>query len=256
MQRRLHRCACSRLPACLCMLVSFSWRVASSASDMNARLLQVSTLMWLHTTLNYQYKYGTGIRPTVTALWREGGIPRFYRGFGYALCLSPATRFLDTAANAGCLSLLESHSYTADLPLAAKTLCGSAVASVARLALMPLDVMKTTQQVEGSRAAALIRGKYRHGGPKILFHGALASTTSSMISHFPWFYTVLPFKYCSPCPNSLSQVHTSGAQASTIFHEVPQSCCHLLSCRVRQQRNTSKHKLIFTLATSTVCIYA
>lgn len=163
--------------------------------------------MWLHTTLNYQYKHGMGVFPTLAALWREGGIPRFYRGFGYALCLSPATRFLDTAANAGCLSLLDSHSYTADLPLAAKTLCGSAVASTARLTLMPLDVMKTTQQVEGANAASFIRDKFRRGGPPIFFQGALAATTSSVISHFPWFYTVRATRTCPLCPGTAAPRH-------------------------------------------------
>eukprot|EP00892_Ulva_mutabilis_P012411 jgi/Ulvmu1/9542/UM053_0031.1 len=154
-----------------------------------AQAAQVSALMWLHTTLNFQYKYGIGLQPTLSTLWSEGGLPRLYRGFGYALVLSPATRFLDTASNAGCLSLLDSYKHTSDLPLAAKTFCGSAVASVTRVALLPLDFMKTARQVEGANAVSLIAEKYRHGGPRIFFHGALASTTSSIISHFPWFYT-------------------------------------------------------------------
>ena len=154
--------------------------------------------MWLHTTLNFQYKYGIGIRPALSRLWSEGGLPRLYRGFGFALCLSPATRFLDTAANAGCLSLLDSNSHTSDLPLAAKTFFGSAVASVARVGLLPLDLLKTARQVEGAHAAALIAEKYRTGGPNIFFHGALASTTSSVISHFPWFYTVRSPRHHNP----------------------------------------------------------
>ena len=153
-------------------------------------VLQVSALMWLHTILNYQYRNGTSLRGSLSALWREGGIPRLYRGFGYALVLSPATRFLDTAANAGCLSLLDSYSATEKYPLAVKTACGSIVASVARLALLPLDAMKTVSQVEGSGAMSMLRSKLRAGGPGVMFHGASAAVTSSVISHFPWFYTV------------------------------------------------------------------
>lgn len=146
--------------------------------------------MWLHTILNYQYRNGTSLRGSLSALWREGGIPRLYRGFGYALVLSPATRFLDTAANAGCLSLLDSYSATEKYSLAVKTACGSIVASVARLALLPLDAMKTVSQVEGSGAMSMLRSKLRAGGPGVMFHGASAAVTSSVISHFPWFYTV------------------------------------------------------------------
>ena len=103
--------------------------------------------MWLHTTLNYQYKHGTGLRATVTTLWREGGAPRLYRGIGFALLLSPAMRFCDVAANAGCLEALEGCGPTRELPLAAKTAVGSVVASTARLALLPLDNAKTIMQV-------------------------------------------------------------------------------------------------------------
>jgi hypothetical protein len=146
--------------------------------------------MWLHTILNYQYRNGTTLVGSLSALWREGGVSRLYRGFGYALVLSPATRFLDTAANAGCISLLNSYGATENYPLAVKTACGSVVASVARLALLPLDVMKTMSQVEGAGAMSVIRSKVRSGGPRVMFHGASAAVTSSVISHFPWFYTV------------------------------------------------------------------
>lgn len=153
-------------------------------------VVQVSSLMWLHTVLNHQYRNGTSIGGSLSALWREGGIPRLYRGFGYALVLSPSTRFLDTAANAGCISLLDSYSATENYPLAVKTACGSVVASVARLALLPLDAMKTMSQVEGSGAMSMLKAKIRSGGAGIMFHGAGAAVTSSVVSHFPWFYTV------------------------------------------------------------------
>lgn len=146
--------------------------------------------MWLHTILNYQYRNGTTLSGSLSALWREGGIRRLYRGFGFALVLSPSTRFLDTAANAGALSLLDSYKATENYPLAVKTACGSVVASMARLTLLPLDVMKTMSQVEGPAAMSVLRAKLQAGGPGVMFHGAAAAVTSSCISHFPWFFTV------------------------------------------------------------------
>ena len=41
--------------------------------------------MWLRTTMNYQYRYGTKLGETFSKLYNEGGIRRFYRGIGPAL---------------------------------------------------------------------------------------------------------------------------------------------------------------------------
>ena len=47
-----------------------------------AMATQVGTLMWLRTTVNYQYKHGTGFKETLSTLYNQGGIRRFYRGVG------------------------------------------------------------------------------------------------------------------------------------------------------------------------------
>lgn len=49
--------------------------------------LQVLSLMWMRTTMNYQYKYGTKTTQALKKLYGEGGIRRFYRGLGPALCM-------------------------------------------------------------------------------------------------------------------------------------------------------------------------
>ena len=68
--------------------------------------------MWLRTTMNYQYRYGTTTTQALKALYAQGGVVRFYRGLLPALFQGPLSRFGDTAANAGVLSLLDSHSNT------------------------------------------------------------------------------------------------------------------------------------------------
>ena len=35
--------------------------------------------MWMRTTMNYQYRYGTSTTEAMRALWKAGGIRRFYR---------------------------------------------------------------------------------------------------------------------------------------------------------------------------------
>ena len=88
------------------------------------------------------------------AFWRvhthryaDGGVRRFYRGYGPALFQGPLSRFGDTAANSGMLSLLDSKASTRDLPIPVKTACASTAAALWRIALMPIDATKTIMQV-------------------------------------------------------------------------------------------------------------
>jgi hypothetical protein len=50
-------------------------------------------------------------------LYKDGGIPRFYQGLSAALVQGPASRFGDTAANTGILTLLDSFDETKKLPV-------------------------------------------------------------------------------------------------------------------------------------------
>jgi hypothetical protein len=68
-------------------------------------VVQVITLMWLRTTMNYQYRYGTGTKEAMSTLYKQGGIGRFYQGLPYALMQAPLARFGDTAANTGVLTI-------------------------------------------------------------------------------------------------------------------------------------------------------
>jgi hypothetical protein len=61
--------------------------------------IQVFSLMWMRTTMNYQFKNGGGFVSTLRTLYSEGGVVRFYRGILPALIIGPMSRFGDTAAN-------------------------------------------------------------------------------------------------------------------------------------------------------------
>lgn len=114
---------------------------------MAAMGIQVGSLMWLRTTVNYQYRYGTSTMEALRTLYKEGGVRRFYRGVGPALVQGPMSRFGDTAANAGTLALLDSYAATKDMPMAIKTLFASTAAAGWRIFLMPVDTCKTILQV-------------------------------------------------------------------------------------------------------------
>lgn len=94
-----------------------------------------------------QYRYGTTTTAALKHLYQEGGIVRFYRGLGPALLQGPLSRFGDTAANAGTLSLLDSYDGLKGLPIGVKTVAASFSAGAFRILLMPVDAAKTTMQV-------------------------------------------------------------------------------------------------------------
>lgn len=157
----------------------------------SAAVVQVCSLMWLRTSMNYQYRYGGDLGSSLKTLWEEGGIPRLYQGLPFALVQGPMTRFGDTAANVGILALLESSPTTQALPLPLKTACGSAAAGLWRIVLMPIDTSKTAMQVEGADGLKKLWNDVltvsKNPGP--LYKGSLASAAATAAGHFPWFLT-------------------------------------------------------------------
>ena len=119
----------------------------------------VACLMWMRTTVNYQYRNGTSFPVALRTLYADGGIPRFYRGVAPALIQGPLSRFGDTAANTGMLTLLDSMDATKDMSVGIKTVAASTAAALFRIFLMPVDTVKTTMQVRvlprGQRANAI-----------------------------------------------------------------------------------------------------
>ncbi len=109
-----------------------------------AMAINVCSLMWIRTTINYQYRYGTSTTAAFKALYADGGVLRFYRGVAPALIQGPLSRFGDTAANTGVLAVMDSFETTAGLPVAAKTVAASVGAGIFRIMLMPVDTFKTT----------------------------------------------------------------------------------------------------------------
>jgi hypothetical protein len=155
----------------------------------SAAVVQVLSLMWLRTSMNYQYRYGGDLGSSLKTLWEEGGIPRLYQGLPFALVQGPLTRFGDTAANVGILVLLDSVPETQSLPLPLKTAIGSISAGLWRIVLMPIDSSKTAMQVEGADGLKKLWGLAATEGPAPLYQGAVAQAAATAVGHFPWFLT-------------------------------------------------------------------
>jgi hypothetical protein len=158
-------------------------------AGMAAMTIQVGTLMWMRTTMNYQYRHGTSMPTALRALYKEGGIPRFYQGVIPALFQGPLSRFGDTAANAGCASYLDSYDSTRNLPSWIKSIAASGSAASFRLFLMPIDTVKTIMQVEGNKGLPMLMQKFRTSGPGAFYQGGYGAVGASFVGHYPWFAT-------------------------------------------------------------------
>jgi len=174
-------------------------------AGMAAGVVQVLSLMWLRTTMNYQYRHGTTTGQAFRHLYKEGGIPRFYKGLVPALFQAPLSRFGDTAANAGAIALLDSFEETKSMPSGVKSLFSSAAAASWRVFLMPIDTFKTMMQVEGSNGIPMLMTKFKSGGPGVFYQGALGAMAATFAGHYPWFATYNALNASIPEPDHFGQ---------------------------------------------------
>ena len=154
-----------------------------------AQGVNVLALMWMRTVMNYQYRYGGGLKETINKLYAEGGVPRFYRGLVPALMQAPLSRFGDTAANVGVLAFLEATESTRNLSIGLKTAVASFGAASFRALLMPIDAWKTTKQVEGAAGLTVLMAKVKTHGIGKLWHGTAGAMSATWVGHYPWFFT-------------------------------------------------------------------
>lgn len=154
-----------------------------------AGVVQVLTLMWLRTIMNYQCRYGSTFSQAFKILYNDGGIPRFYRGLSFALFQAPLARFVATAANDGVESLLANLNYTKDWGPGRSTIIASMVVGVWRMMLMPIDTCKTVLQVDSVEGFRNLMRKVKVGKIYVLYQGAVANAVSAIFAHYPWFYT-------------------------------------------------------------------
>ncbi|KAL7539638.1 hypothetical protein ACHAXR_009462 [Thalassiosira sp. AJA248-18] len=150
-----------------------------------AGVVQVLSLMWLRTVINYQYRYGSSFLQALANLYGMGGIPRLYSGLSFALIQAPLSRFISTAANDGVGVLLQNFNWGPGR----EVVVAAFVVGFFRIMLMPIDTCKTVMQIESSKGLAQLMSKVRRGHVNLLYSGALANAASSFIGHYPWFYT-------------------------------------------------------------------
>jgi hypothetical protein len=138
--------------------------------------------------INYQYRNGTSFPVALRALYADGGIPRFYRGVLPALAQGPLSRFGDTAANTGILTMLNSLDATKDINIGFKTVAASTAAALFRIVIMPIDTVKTTMQVTGKFSNVV--DKVKVNGPFALYNGSLAAASATFVGHYPYVLVI------------------------------------------------------------------
>ena len=146
-------------------------------------VLQVVLLMWLRTTINWQYRNGGTILEAFSALYAQGGVLRFYQGAPFALIQGPLSRFGDTAANEGVKDIFATSGYSVGFV----TFCASIAAAMWRIVLTPVDTIKTTLQVSGSAGIERIQQKVAKHGVMALYDGAFGNWFANIVGHYPWF---------------------------------------------------------------------
>jgi hypothetical protein len=163
-------------------------------------LIQVITMMWLRTIVNYQYRYGTPLLESCRVLYRQGGLRRFYSGISFAIVQGPMSRFGSVAGNQVARSVFSSYG---ERMLSLQTAFGSLLASIWRVFILPLDTCKTVLQVEGYSGFQKLMEEVRMGNVSILYEGSLAAWLVSITAHFPWFYVYNMLQRHWPVPDRL-----------------------------------------------------
>ena len=173
----------------------------------SAASVQVMTLMWLRTIVNYQYRTGLNFKESFNVLYQEGGIKRLYQGLPFALLQGPLSRFGDTASNALILESFNNIDILSSLhlPIYIPTIIASLIAGGWRIIIMPVDTIKSNLQVRGDLGIKSLKEKVKENGISILWTGSLAASLATFIGHYPWFSTYNYLNDILPSPEYMHQ---------------------------------------------------
>ena len=150
---------------------------------------QITALMWLRTSTNYQYRHGFSFHTTLLKLYRDGGIVRFYRGYVPSVFMGSLCRF-------GDITIYKFAELNADkygLSISEQSLLASMGSMLWRINLMPIDTLDVMLQVEGKSGYKILKDKIKNDGIRVLYHGSTLWSISNLVGNFGWFmsYSVL-----------------------------------------------------------------
>jgi hypothetical protein len=109
------------------------------------------------------------------------------------------------------------------VPLGLQTALASACGSIWRVAITPLDTLKTTLQVSGAGGYDLLLSRVKTAGVGTLWNGALANASASFVGSFPWFFTFNLLDEHLPPFNVLLRAAVMGCVATAVSDVVSNS---------------------------------
>tara|TARA_B100001142_G_C14172645_1_gene592879 strand:- start:178 stop:978 length:801 start_codon:yes stop_codon:yes gene_type:complete len=176
--------------------------------------LQVTSLLWIRTVNNYQYRYGTNLKDTFKILYKDGGILRFYKGYIPSLFVASTCKFAD----------LNSYYYTKNNNFndIDKLLIISSVSSITRLGVIPIDTLDVFLQVEGNKGINTLYNKTKDHGIKVLYYGASPWILNNFVGTFSWFgvHNYLNDKYKNKFNNHFNIKHGIIGLSSSIVTDI------------------------------------
>lgn len=161
----------------------FKESLKSGIGGFKAKTIQIISLNWLKTIMNYQNNNGTSFKKTIKILYKEGGIKRFFLGITPSLIQGPIIRFGDTFCNEIILDLMEKSNKSIFI----KTFISSSTACLFRILMNPLHNFKIIYQIEGKNAKKIIKEKIKKNGFISLYQGSFGNGFLNLISSYPWF---------------------------------------------------------------------
>jgi hypothetical protein len=197
-----------------------------------AGLIQVLTLMWLRTVVNYQYRYELTMKEAIRELYSKGGFLRFYAGLSFAIVQGPVSKFGAVAANEFAKIMFPTDQFIA-------TAAGSILSGLWRVILMPIDTCKTVLQVGGTLGFRNMMSKVYKGEMSLLYEGTTATLLSSIISHYPWFFVHNLLDSNLFIPSSYFQIVLRGACIGFIASLVSDCISNVLKVIKTVKQSTS-----------------
>lgn len=160
----------------------------SSIAGSKAMLVNMSTLMWLNTIATNQHVTGNTSYATFNQLYKQGGMVRFYDGFGITLMHGCIARFGDVFS----YSLIKKYTNDEKCSFSSSfssTVVSATMSSVIRGILTPLEKVKIMRQIDGYKATSSLIKQTTRNGLSSLWNGSITVVGSNFVGYVPWFYT-------------------------------------------------------------------
>ena len=127
--------------------------IKSGQSAVIAMGAQITTLMWLRTLTNHQYRFGNTLTESMKILYNEGGILRFYKGYIPSLVMGSLCRFGDITI----YKYIESQNKYREFTRSQELVLTSGLSMLWRINLMPLDTLDVMLQVNGKSGYNILK---------------------------------------------------------------------------------------------------